>query len=385
MRVPKGRPVHENLNTSYLKVGALLADLQVRQFTGYVHIGLRGYDAYVFLDDGQIAGAVEQMETGTRTGSAAIDGLLLRSEQRDGAVSIYEHPAATVEAIAGIIEGTPVYQNLSSDFTDLDKLIRKLAQDRDSIWYVEVAATEDLGVGVLYIRDGKPDGVYSPLDSPTQHGEDAIKTMLEVSEAFGATYNVYAVAAPAVVSAAPAATPRLAVVSVAEPTPAAEPEPDVEVEPVEVEADAPDAVVSLVPLMSEVISTVEEVVAAREGTGAFAIELRSGLLDVAERYPFLDPFAAEFEYHAGEIVVVGAVDPEELAAGIGEALHLTVSALTRRDAAEGERLRRRIAEAIAALYAERQDEFDFYGLAGLLAFITEPDMPGASATAASEA
>ena len=170
----------------------------------------------------------------------------------------------------------------------------------------------------------------------------------------------------------------------AEKAAATEPDPDAEVESVEVESEGADSVVSLVPLMSEVISTVEEVVAAREGAGAFAIELRSGLLDVAERYPFLDPFAAEFEYHAGEIVVVGAVDPEDLAAGIGEALHLTVSALARRDAVDGERLRRRVAEALAALYAERQDEFDAYGLGGLLTFITEPGTPDAAATAATD-
>lgn len=392
MRVPKGRPVHENLSTSYVKVGALLADLQVRSFTGYVHVGLRGYDGYVFIDEGQIIGALEQTETTSREGSDAVDGLLVRSEQRDGAVSIYEHPAATIRAIAGILDGSPIYENLSSDFTDLGKLIRKLSQDRGTVWYVEVVATENLGVGVLYIHDGKPDGVYTPLDSPTQLGEDALKTMLEVAESFGATFNVYSAPAETEPIATPVEPPkRLSVVAPAEPVPPVqpvrEPEPEI-VEAVEVEAvevETADSVAPLVPLMSDVISTIEQVVAARDGAGAFAIELRAGLLEVADRYPFLDPFAAEFEYHAGEIVFVGNVDPAEFAAGIGEALNFAVIALVRRDPVEGEKLRRRIADALAVLYTERIDEFDAFGLAGLLAFITEVEETDAAAASSSEA
>lgn len=379
MRVPKGRPVHENLGTSYVKVGALLADLQVREFTGYVHIGLRGYDAYVFIDGGQIVGAVEQTETAARSGSEAVDGLLVRSEQRDGTVSIYEHGAATVQAIAGIFDGTPVYRELSSDFTDLDKLVRKLALDRESVWYVEVVATEELGVGVIHIHDGRPDGVYSPLDSPTLHGAEAIAAMLAVAGSSGATFNVYATpAGPAVSPVAETAeeSPRLTVVPVVETAPPPRPAPPPVSEDV-------DATAPLVMLMSEVIATVEAAVTAREGAGTFAIELRSGLLEVADRYPFLDPFAAEFEYHAGEIVFLGAVDPEELAVGLGEALHIAVSALERRDAADGERLRRRVAEALAALYEERREEFDAFGLAGLLAYVTETGAPGAATAAES--
>ena len=378
MRVPKGKPVYENLNTSYLKVGALLADLQVREFTGLVHIAFRGYDAYVFLDSGAIIGALEQNDTHARTGSEAVDGLLVRSEHRDGTVSIYEHAGPTVQALAGIIDGQPVYQELSSDFTDLDKLIRKLAREKDATWYVEVVATEDLGVGVIHIQGGQPDGVYSPHESPTLYGAPALKTMLEVAEAFGATFNVYSV--PAEVTVAPVAepaeeAPRLAVVRAAEPPRRTAQRP--------VSASRDEDITPLVLLMSDVVATIESAVSARDGSGGFAIELRAGQLEVAERYPFLDPFAAEFEYHAGEIAFVGDVDPADFAAGLGEALHVAVAGLSRRDGVESDRLRQKVAEALAALYETRQAEFDAYGLAGLLAYISEADTEPTDAAAAS--
>ena len=378
MRVPKGKPVHENLGTSYIKVGALLAELQVKQFTGSVNIAFRGYDAHVFIDAGSIIGAIENTETAVRTGSDAIDGLLVRSEHRDGLVSIYEHSASTVEALAGIVDGQPVYEGLSSDFTDLDKLIRKLAQDRNAIWYVEVVATEDLGVGVLYIHGGQPDGVYSPFDGPTLSGQAALKAMLEVSDAFGAVFNVYSI--PVDIPVAPVAEPvteqpKLSIVRSAEPesqavhSAATASNSDAVVPAIRNE----EAISPLVLLMSDVVSVIEEAVGSRDGANGFAIELRAGQLEVADRYPFLDPFAAEFEYHAGEIAFVGSVDPEEFAAGLAEALHVAVAGLSRRDGVEGDRMRQRVAEALSQLYADRRAEFDAFGLEGMLAFIADVD------------
>jgi hypothetical protein len=136
--------------------------------------------------------------------------------------------------------------------------------------------------------------------------------------------------------------------------------------------------------MGDVVETIEQTVAARDGVGSFAIELRAGQLEVAENYPFLDPFAAEFEYHAGEIAFVGSIAPEEFAVGVGEALHVAVAALSRRDGADGERLRRRIAEALGELYRGRQDEFDSFGLGGLIHYIAEPAPQGAPEAGAPE-
>lgn len=386
MRVPKGKPVHENLGTSYVKVGALLADLQVRQFTGSVHIGFRGYDAHVFIDAGSIIGALEQSETTFRTGSDAIDGLLVRSEHRDGTVSIYEHSAETVEALAGIVDGQPVYEGLSSDFTDLDKLIRKLATDRDAIWYVEVIAAEDLGVGVVHIHAGQPDGIYSPQDGDTLSGQAALKAMLEVADAFGAVYNVYSVPVQVTVAAVtePAVEmPKLKVVPPVASSPESAPKTAEAAESAEVAVPAvtvvdrpgstEEGISPLVRLMSEVVSTIEDAVGPRDSANGFAIELRAGQLEVAERYPFLDPFAAEFEYHAGEIAFVGSVDPEDFAAGLGEALHVAVAGLSRRDGVEGDRLRKKVAEALAGLYEDRKREFDAFGMAGLLVYIADVD------------
>ena len=57
------------------------------------------------------------------------------------------------------------------------------------------------------------------------------------------------------------------------------------------------------------------------------MSLRAGQLQVADRYPFLDPFAGEIEYLTGEIVFVGQATVEEFIAGLTEALMLAVQAV----------------------------------------------------------
>jgi hypothetical protein len=369
MRVPKGEPVHEGLNTSYVNVGALLADLQVHNFTGYVEVLMKPYEAYVFVDDGAIIGALEQTEASSQVGSNAINGLLVQSQQPGGMVSTYRHASKTIQAIAGIVDSQVVHQGLSSDFTDLNRLVAKLRRDRTALWYVEVIVGDDRGVGVIFIQDGDPDGVYSPSVGPMVTGSPALEAMSEAADASGAVFDVYS----ALIPEPPAADTVESVKAVPVPVaPEPQPVPRVSEPGASLDGDG-DALAPLVVLMSEVVGAIEQVVTARDGAGSFAIELRAGQLEVAEAYPFLDPFAAEFEYHAGEIAFVGSVDAEEFAVGLGEALHVTVSALARRDGVEGEKLRQRIADALVELYESRQSEFDAFGLAGLISYIAEPE------------
>jgi hypothetical protein len=83
----------------------------------------------------------------------------------------------------------------------------------------------------------------------------------------------------------------------------------------------------LTNLMSVVVAAVERGMTVAGRGSSFPTALRAGLLAVTERYPFLDPFAAEFEYHDHEIVFVGSAQPNEFAAGLTEALRQMVEDL----------------------------------------------------------
>ena len=84
--------VHENLNTDYVNVAALLSYLQKRAFAGRVHVELIEYEADVYLsaqDIPRVRGL--NHATGRESeGEDALQQLLAQSKESGGLVSIYE-------------------------------------------------------------------------------------------------------------------------------------------------------------------------------------------------------------------------------------------------------------------------------------------------------
>jgi hypothetical protein len=114
-------------------------------------------------------------------------------------------------------------------------------------------------------------------------------------------------------------------------------------------------------LMGEIAGTIEGSAQAVDRHDRFAMCLRAGQLKIAERYPFLDPFASEFEYLAGEIVFVGHATSEQFVAGLTEALMLAVDSLAESNA-YGERFRGYVREDLGKLLARNRTEIENYGL-----------------------
>jgi hypothetical protein len=88
----KRRAVHENLDTAYVNLGALLRYLQAREFTGRVHIELEEYDADVFLN-GQEAPRIRETDHATGRGGEgeeALRRLMVRASSPGGLISVYE-------------------------------------------------------------------------------------------------------------------------------------------------------------------------------------------------------------------------------------------------------------------------------------------------------
>jgi hypothetical protein len=86
------RPIHENLDTTYLNLAALLRYLQQREFAGRIHVELDEYEADVFLN-AQEPPRVRETDhaTGRRAeGEDALQRLLVRSREPGGLISVYQ-------------------------------------------------------------------------------------------------------------------------------------------------------------------------------------------------------------------------------------------------------------------------------------------------------
>lgn len=97
----KSRPIHENLDTSFVNLSALIRYLRRRNFIGKVNVQLNNYVAEIILDEGnqlkvrehdQLAGRVAE-------GEPALQRLLVRSREAGGTINVYQF-AAEFETVA---------------------------------------------------------------------------------------------------------------------------------------------------------------------------------------------------------------------------------------------------------------------------------------------
>ncbi len=88
----KSRPIHENLDTSFINLPALIRYLRRRQFAGRVRIELSGYEADIYLNSenqmhvrehDHIAGRVAE-------GDEALQRVLIRSREPGGIINVFQ-------------------------------------------------------------------------------------------------------------------------------------------------------------------------------------------------------------------------------------------------------------------------------------------------------
>jgi len=114
-------------------------------------------------------------------------------------------------------------------------------------------------------------------------------------------------------------------------------------------------------LMGEIARTIDEACRAIEQRDAFSMYLRAGQLKIADRYPFLDPFGAEFEYLSGEIVFIGKASPTQFREGLTESLRLAVVGVGQ-SSAQPARLRGAVTEDLRKLLERLRPDLERYGI-----------------------
>ena len=86
------RALHQNLDTAYVNLAALLRHLQQRDFAGRVHVELDEYDADIFLASRERPRVRERDHVTGRVaeGDAALQRVIIRASEPGGLVSVFE-------------------------------------------------------------------------------------------------------------------------------------------------------------------------------------------------------------------------------------------------------------------------------------------------------
>jgi hypothetical protein len=96
----RARVVHQNLDTAYVNLAALVRHLQQRDFTGRVHIELDEYDADIFLAARERPRVRERDHVTGREaeGESALQRIFVRASEPGGRVSVFEGDMEIAEA-----------------------------------------------------------------------------------------------------------------------------------------------------------------------------------------------------------------------------------------------------------------------------------------------
>jgi len=88
----KNRPIHENLDTSFVNLSALIKYLRRRQFAGSVRIELSGYEADIYLtaENGLKVREYDHIAGRIAEGEEALQRILIRAREPGGIINVYQ-------------------------------------------------------------------------------------------------------------------------------------------------------------------------------------------------------------------------------------------------------------------------------------------------------
>jgi hypothetical protein len=285
--IPKQHPVLENLNVYYLNVKKLLEHFQGEIGSGGVYFKSHAAEGVIFFDQNELINGFFQDRDIKISGSEAIERLLAAGDNYNLTVNIYEIGAEEVYYWAGIPTAEKIYRDLSTEFTDLEGLIKKMSSEKLT-GYIDVSISDGQETGLLFLMNGKMmGGAYSWSNgspSPSQKNRDLL---VQKTKELGGSFNVC----------------RIALNNLEKNN-----EPDLE------QQRPPQRVIAM---LEELLAIFEKLVGSkRKKSMDFQKALRQKFVQHAERYAFLDPFAGEFEYFDQRIKYSGQTSDAHLVDGV---------------------------------------------------------------------
>lgn len=327
--LPPGKPIYENLNTSFTQFDALMNDLKSTQLSGYVRVTAWEYEGLILMDNGTSVSAIEETPTGKRTGVAAAEAIAAKAKEKDGTINVARLESELATLLGGLAQGESLYKDLSSDFTSLDKLIAKLKSEAHS-GYIEIRFGSGADAATIYLQEGEPIECAwlngGTLVASTTH----IAQITQLASQRKATFNVYR----ADLARAYGNQGNLA------------------------DSFARQATLQT---WQQVFQTIETVTDPGGKTEHFRTAFKRASIEHATAYAFLDPFAGEFEYRAGQITFTGSASITDFNEGICK---VTASAVQK--VGTQNKVRAQLAATLTQLHAQSGQRLEDIGLVAAL-------------------
>jgi hypothetical protein len=285
--IPREKPILENLNIYYLNVQKLLEHYQGEIGSGGVYFKSHAAEGVIFFDKDDLLNGHFKDKNTEIFGSEAMERLMHAGDNYNFSVNIYKIAPEEIYFWASIPTAEKIYKDLSTEFTDLEGLIKKMSSEKLT-GYIDVSIGDEKEAGLIFIINGKIiGGSYSwGNGGPTPNKENR-ELIIRKTKEKGGTFNVCRIPLSTAQEERPTTSSR--------------------------QNDSEHTL----DMLEELLVIFESVVSSKKKIRVdFNKLLKQKFVEKAEKYAFLDPFAGEFEYAKRKIFFVGDSHDRDLANGV---------------------------------------------------------------------
>lgn len=288
IKLPYGQPIYKRLLSRFTSFSELMSFLEEENFTGYLELDSWEGSGKIILKEGEVTHVIMRTVQGLVEGDPALKQIYRLVMQPDCFIDVYELPSSFTELVERFCHAELIYYHLDSRFTDLRKLLGKL-HHQNHFGLVEVEFEKPKQLGIIYIKQGKIIKTQLVTETPkkTYSRDYPIRRLLDSASQKPALINVYRVSEKGEPQQSMAALrPKRAT-----------------------DSASPDGkkngnflkLKEVVSEIGELFSKLEILLGKLEKGLDFEYYVRRNQLELAEKYPFLDPFASEVEYKDGTL------------------------------------------------------------------------------------
>ncbi|MGD2271944.1 MAG: hypothetical protein PVI06_16190 [Desulfobacterales bacterium] len=289
--LPKEAPVIKNLNTYYLDIRKLIEHYQGEIGSGGIFFKSSHAEGVLFFDKDEILNGYFEDKKNEIWGPEAVDRFLGAGADLNFVVDVYRIPQEEVYFWSSLPSADKIYRDLSTEFTDLEGLIKKMSSEKLT-GFIDISIGSGAEGGLIFMSNGEIiGGSFSWGKGEAIPVKSNLNTLISKSKDSGGVFQVSRI-------------------------------------PMKKDRGDDRTAESLRDTSSTVIRMIEELLGIFETLYSsrknkkmdFNKALRKKFVENADKYAFLDPFAAEFEYADRTVSFTGDTEEEVLAKGVVESV-----------------------------------------------------------------
>jgi hypothetical protein len=289
--LPKEKPVMQNLNMYYIDLRKLIEHFQGEIGSGGIFFKSSNAEGVIFFDKDEYLNGYFRDKDNEILGYEAIDRFMEEESEYNFSIDVYRIPQEEVYFWSSLPSADKIYKDLSTEFTDLEGLIKKMGSEKLT-GFIDISIGNGEEGGLIFMSNGEIiGGSFSWGKEESLPFKLNLEILINKSKDSGGVFQVSKIPLK---------------------------KNQVSDKPLKTGTGLP---INVIRMLEEFLGIFETLFASKQDKQVdFNKALRKKFVENAEKYTFLDPFVAEFEYANRTISFTGETEEKDLVNGVVESV-----------------------------------------------------------------